>query len=551
MITIGFCTREHNQPHIDELVKSCGLDKNKIEVIEIVNHGDKSLTECYNEILTKANNDIIVYLHDDVSIKENWGNKILKHFKRSPGAGIIGIAGTKFLDKSGRWWVDPKKMIGRVSHTSEGKTWLSAYSKDQGNQLEEVVLVDGLFFAINRKNIKHKFDESVMGFHFYDVSFCVENYLDGVKIYVCTDVQALHMSIGITPIEWEQNRILFADKYKDSLPLNIKKTFGSNDKLKVLIGCLSFAEYTGSELYFYELAKELVKQGCDVSVCSQLKNGDLAKRAAALGIKVFDLKEPPGFKLGDGKFSFKTENGEVLSKENTLYPITPTDFDILHLSHKPIVEHLMKLYPNVPVIETIHSEVIELEYPVIDERIKKYIAIRPEIKSFLMERFDIPEEKISVIYNPINYEKFRPLTPRKKHDKKVMVFIATIDYLREATIMDLVIQTRKTNQELWLVGKNNGVDLNKLIGGLDHVKHFEPTWEVEEYIRECDYSAGIMLGRSTIESWMCGKPAWIYEVDKEGAILSKKLYEVPEDIAKFRSDTVANQIKAEYINIIE
>ena len=53
MVTIGFCTREDNPEHIEHLIKTSGLPKDKVEVIQIINNGDRSLTNCYNEILNK------------------------------------------------------------------------------------------------------------------------------------------------------------------------------------------------------------------------------------------------------------------------------------------------------------------------------------------------------------------------------------------------------------------------------------------------------------------------------------------------------------------
>ncbi len=112
-------------------------------------------------------------------------------------------------------------MYGIVNHKHEGKKWTSNYSKDLGNKIEDVIIVDGLFIAINKKKIKHNFDESFNGFHFYDLGFCLPNYLDDVKIGVMFDIRVTHLSIGQTNQQWEDNRIQFAIKYKDKLPIDI------------------------------------------------------------------------------------------------------------------------------------------------------------------------------------------------------------------------------------------------------------------------------------------------------------------------------------------
>ncbi len=544
MVTVVYCTRETNPTHKEHLIKSSGLHKN-LEVIEIINNGE-SLTKAYNRGLNQAKNNIVVFCHDDITIETNqWGKKLIKQFESKKEYGVIGVAGTKFMSASGQWWENKRKMYGRVAHTHEGKTWLSSYSDDMGNDIEETVIVDGVFFAVDKTRITRPFNEKFEGFHFYDVSFCFDNYLAGCKIGVITNIRINHKSIGMTNESWETNRLQFADTYKDNLPVNIKKVLRNGEKLKVLIGCLNFNGFTGSELYVFELAKQLIKQGCEVSVCSTIGN-PLAQLAKQAGIKLFSLQEPPGFKLGDGKWSLNTAEGPVLSVTNTLYKLSDTNFDVMHLNHKPVTEHLLRLFPDTEAICSIHSEVISLEEPIINPQIKKYIAIRPEIKDYIVNKFNIDENIVDVVYNPIDCERFKVVSTNQKRDKKRVLFVGTIDYLRKETIQDLINTTKENNEELWIVGKKNEFYLDDMIKGESHVQYFPPTSSVEKYVQQCDETAGILLGRTTIEGWLCGKKGWIYDVDASGSILNKTLTDIPADVEKFRSDKVAKQIIEEY-----
>jgi hypothetical protein len=98
------------------------------------------------------------------------------------------------------------------------------------------------------------------------------------------------------------------------------------------------------------------------------------------------------------------------------------------------------------------------------------------------------------------------------------------------------------------VGKKHETYLDNI--NEEHVKYFESTWNVENYVQDCDKVAGILLGRTTIEGWLCGKTAIIYDIDETGAIKSISTHEPPSDIAKFRADNVVSEIIKEYKEIL-
>ena len=541
MITVGYSTREHNPKFIEYLKKSSGFKK--IEVIEKINNGEKSLSQVYNEILEESKTDIVVLCHDDIYFDTtSWYYKLKTHFENSE-YGILGVAGTTEMPTSGQWWETRRKMIGIVNHESGGKKWTSKYSEDLGKSIRETVIVDGVFIALSKSRIKHNFDEEFKGFHFYDIGFCFKNQIEGVKVGVISNIRITHKSIGQTNEQWEENKNLFSQKYSEKLPVKIP--FDPNRKLKVLLSCISFRNFTGSELYVFELAKSLIKLNCSVTVLSQI-GGPVTDMANKLGIKCVSFENAPGFKLGDGEWGMNTPEGYKPSTPNMLYRVSDVDYDIIHFQHKPVAERILSMYPELPKISAIHSEVISLEDPVVDPTIKKYIAIRPEIKEHMVNNFEIPEEMIEVIYNPVDNEKFQSKTVSEEN---YVLFVGTIDYLRKESILDLIEYTRELGKELWLVGENNGNYLENVLLE-DHVKHFPSTWKIEDFILKSYETAGIQLGRTTIESWMCGKSSWIYKVDKGGFILSKEKFNPPSDIEKYHTLKVAQQIKDEYIKIL-
>ncbi len=192
----------------------------KTEILIYENDGINSLTEIYNIGLKESKNDIVVFMHDDLILETaNMTPKIVKLFEKHSDYGIIGIAGTDKLT-SGMWWQNRENMFGVVGHIHEGKRHVNKYSKGVFNEkLKDVVVVDGLFFMVHKGRIKKGFDEQFEGFHFYDISFCVENFLEGVKIGVTTKFGVTHKSIGITNKKWEKNKLFFEALYDKNLPL--------------------------------------------------------------------------------------------------------------------------------------------------------------------------------------------------------------------------------------------------------------------------------------------------------------------------------------------
>jgi glycosyltransferase involved in cell wall biosynthesis len=547
MITIGYSTKTHKPELIEYFKKSSG-NSNHVEVIEKINQGDKSLSQVYNEIINEAKSDIVILCHDDIYFDTPaWYSKVQKSFEKND-FGILGVAGTTHLSQSGMWWETNrrKNMVGIVNHESGGKKWESRYSSPQGNEISQVAVVDGVFIAIHKLRIKKLFVEDFKGFHFYDLPFCLENHLEGVKIGVTTNIRITHKSIGQTNQQWEDNRKQFIENYGEVLPVKIP--FDEKKRMNVLLSCLFFRGFTGSEVYVYELAKSLVKNNCNVTVLSQI-GGPLTDLARKNGIKVVSFEEAPGFKIGDGKWIVTGPDGtQQVSSPSTLYKIGEVDFDIIHVQHKPVVERIISLYPNIDKVCTIHSEVMSknLEDPVEHESIKKYIAIRPEIKTHLINNFNIDESQIEIIYNPVDENKFKI---KNSQDKNYVLFVGTVDYLRRESILDLIEYTEQNNKELWLVGENHSEYLESILL-YPHVKHFPSTWELNTFISNCSETAGIQLGRTTIESWIAGKKSWIYKVDSNGFILSKERHDPPTDIDKYHTMNVAQQIKDEYFKIL-
>lgn len=193
--------------------------------IKFIENNTLSLTEVYQTQLDESPNDIIVFIHDDIEfLRPGWGKEIVSIFKRNPQYGIIGIAGTKAYGQDLAWWSAKKEdKFGMLFHGDEKDSWVTFFS-DFNDKIDliEVAVVDGVFMAVNREKIEYDFDTDIKGFHFYDVDFCLANFLSHkCRIGVTNKVSIRHRSPGVPNEEWMKNGQYVHEKYKNDFPIKV------------------------------------------------------------------------------------------------------------------------------------------------------------------------------------------------------------------------------------------------------------------------------------------------------------------------------------------
>jgi len=248
MISIVYSTHKdesYNENFKRHLLKNVGLKD--VQILEYQNNNQYSLAEVYNKGILESKYNIVVCCHNDIRLENGWGKKLLKDFSKNPDFGIVGKAGSCYFPSSGVYWEKMNQtMVGQVYHEPKGqKKWLNKYS-NKFPFLIPVVTIDGLFISFDKTKISHKFDETIGKFHFYDHSFCLPNFLDGVKIGVTTAFDITHESVGQPNQEFYESKDKFLEKWGHMLPLDLKpnsvpfektipKKLKGKDKVAVII----------------------------------------------------------------------------------------------------------------------------------------------------------------------------------------------------------------------------------------------------------------------------------------------------------------------------
>jgi hypothetical protein len=225
-IAVIFCSKktgEEIKPFIEHLKETSEANTH---VYYIHNPDGISLSKIYADMLESNDikENVVIFIHDDIEfLRKGWGKEILRLFNEHQDYGIIGVAGSAQFDENGAWWNYEKK-FGQVLHRSEGKSWLTAFSPLLDKDLQEVVVIDGLFIATHKKRVSSNFDRTLAGFDFYDISFCLQNYFDNkCKIGVTTNIRIAHNSVGALKQTWYENRKIINDRWGDKFPIDILK----------------------------------------------------------------------------------------------------------------------------------------------------------------------------------------------------------------------------------------------------------------------------------------------------------------------------------------
>lgn len=167
------------------------------EIIGI--HDAPSLAEGYNRGLRRAQGDIVVFSHDDVTFLDSqFAQKIAA---RMDSWDVLGFAGATRLI-SPVWFAAANSSRGAVCHWSRRAPELlalSVYGSPEWPVAGGIKVLDGLcIIARHEAAAAIGFDsETFDGWHLYDCDFSFAAHLAGYKIGVCCDIPYIHASTSI------------------------------------------------------------------------------------------------------------------------------------------------------------------------------------------------------------------------------------------------------------------------------------------------------------------------------------------------------------------
>ncbi len=283
--------------------------------------------------------------------------------------------------------------------------------------------------------------------------------------------------------------------------------------MNILITISNFHYLTGAELYVYELARELNRLGHKTYIISALGE-PLVSKAREAGLDVHDFKE----------FVDKA---------------IPFQADIIHSQQEQPTFWINRKLPLVPMVKTIHSW-YETEKQFVHPQVRHYIYVHTETKPYLLEA-GVPEDKMTLIRNGIDLTRFTP-SPVHNRIKKIL-FAGTVDPFRKEAAIDVMRRAERDGAEVWFIGHrfDDYLDITPA-----HVTYKPALWNIEDYVKQCDETVGILFGRWLIEGWACGKPGTLYHVNKRGLIDNIERLEPAADMSEYDIKYMAQRILTIY-----
>lgn len=202
------------------------------EILDFPNeNGEYGITEIYNKGVAAAKYDLLCFMHEDIEIHtQNWGEIVVKHFNSNLNLGVLGIAGSdgKTSIPSGCHIVYGSYYMNLIQHykfqETPPKRICLPENFDDSKELHQVVCVDGVWFCCSKQIAKkNPFDESLKGFHGYDIDFSIavaQNYTN----FVTFEILLSHYSEGNFSLKWLDAMIYIHNKYKNQLPIYTTNT---------------------------------------------------------------------------------------------------------------------------------------------------------------------------------------------------------------------------------------------------------------------------------------------------------------------------------------
>lgn len=265
--------------------------------------------------------------------------------------------------------------------------------------------------------------------------------------------------------------------------------------LKILLGNNTLSLLAGSETWTKTLAIQLKKMGHTVHGFSP-ELGIIARQMEEQGVPCFDRLPTSGVR----PFS-------ILLEDETQH-----QYDVIIANHWPVVKFLRKMYPNTPLISTIHGiihkmkdhtgrEVDAPEHPAVHCGVNQYVAVSEEVSELL--RLNYTGLGSIIIRNFFDTEQFEAKRPISSGKPKAIFINSNYSSSQDKEVKVLKEVADHYGAKLIASGEN-----------------FTITPDVMKAIEDADIVVG--MGRSVLEGVCAGRLGIVHGRWGTGGVITEE-----------------------------
>ncbi len=278
---ISIIILHRNKKFLDAIIpnieKTIGI---KYELVIIDNQENKyNIFQGYNLGVKKSKGNILCFCHEDILFHtENWGENVINHFASNSKLGMLGVVGGNFYPKMpSPWWSNEEvndHLVNIIQHWNTKEIPFKKYRKVIGKQIsrdynnpkelvsQKAIAVDGLWFCVKKDLFNHIFfdEKTYNGFHFYDADISLQIFNLGYQTEIIYNVLIEHFSSGSLTKEWFIFAEKFTNKWKDILPVSVKKIPNEKIIINEIKTLLTFIYWMQSANFTDKKLKNTIKK---------------------------------------------------------------------------------------------------------------------------------------------------------------------------------------------------------------------------------------------------------------------------------------------------
>ncbi len=256
----------------------------------------------------------------------------------------------------------------------------------------------------------------------------------------------------------------------------------------------------------------------DIYAGTQVVVRDLALELRRLGHQPMAYSR----KLGDVANALKKQEIEVADNLANLSSAP----DVIHGHHHPLVIEALLRFPSVPAIMVCHAARGFAEAPVYFPRILRYVGVDQRCRKRLEDVPEIPRQRIEVVLNAVDLERFRPRGPLPVTPRRAAIFSNNASRFTHLPAIRKVC--RELGMEFEILGRQRGKAVPNPEDFLPH------------------YDLVFAKARCALEAMAVGNAVVLCDVAGTGPLVTTKNFDVLRPM-NFGAGTLTQSVEVKHL----